>query len=166
MWVNGGQVFLWKKCVFAFTLICTACHKNNEHRHDEQKTECYCRMRPRRVACWTAMIDSFGIREEISISWRRGESGERANLVNRDLLISSFSVYERAFPGFWGNFFGYSTPFKRSVLVHKNSFASCQRCRHSVEPHTLTCPFKQSNLSAWSPLSWHPTHYTFEGDSI
>jgi len=44
------------------------------------------------------------------------------------------------------------------VLVHKNSLASCQRCRHSVEPRALTCPFKQSNLSAWSLLSWHPAH--------
>jgi len=41
-------------------------------------------------------------------------------------------------------------PPKRGVLVHKNSLASCQRCRNSVEPRALTCPFKQSNLSAWS----------------
>ena len=39
---------------------------------------------------------------------------------------------------------------KRAVLVHKNSLASCQPCRHSVEPRALACPFKQSNLSAWS----------------
>ena len=30
----------------------------------------------------------------------------------------------------------------------------CQWCRHSV----VTCPFKQSNLSASSLLSWHPAH--------
>jgi len=47
---------------------------------------------------------------------------------------------------------------KRVVLVHKNSLASCQRCRHSVEPRALTCPFKHSYLIAWSLLSWHPTH--------
>ena len=41
-------------------------------------------------------------------------------------------------------------PPTRGVLVHKNSLASGQRCRHSVEPRALTCPFKQSNLSAWS----------------
>ena len=41
-------------------------------------------------------------------------------------------------------------PPKRGVLVHKNSLASCQQCRHSVEPRALTCPFKQINLSAWS----------------
>ena len=29
---------------------------------------------------------------------------------------------------------------------------------HSVEPRALTCPFKQSNLSARSLLSSHPTH--------
>ena len=39
---------------------------------------------------------------------------------------------------------------KRGVWVHKNSLASYQRCRHSIEPRALTCPFKQSNLSAWS----------------
>jgi len=49
-------------------------------------------------------------------------------------------------------------PPKKSVLGHKNSFASCQRCRDIVEPRALTCPFKQSNLSAWSLLRWHPTH--------
>ena len=31
-------------------------------------------------------------------------------------------------------------------------------CRLSIDAHTLTCPFKQSNLSAWSLLSWDPTH--------
>jgi len=39
---------------------------------------------------------------------------------------------------------------KRVVLLHKNSLASYQRCSHSVEPRALTCPFKQSILSAWS----------------
>jgi len=44
-------------------------------------------------------------------------------------------------------------PPKRGVLVHKNSLASYQRCRNSVEPRALTCPFKQSNLSACSFLN-------------
>ena len=47
---------------------------------------------------------------------------------------------------------------KRGVLVHKNSLASCQRCRHSVEPRALTCPFKNSDLISGSLLSLHPTH--------
>jgi len=42
---------------------------------------------------------------------------------------------------------------KRGVFVHKNSLASCPRCRHSVEPRALTCPFKHSDLIAWSLLS-------------
>jgi len=46
---------------------------------------------------------------------------------------------------------------KRGILVHKSSLASCQPCRHSVEPRNLTCPFKHSDLIAWSLLSWHPT---------
>ena len=41
-------------------------------------------------------------------------------------------------------------PTKRGFLIHKNSLASCQRCRHSVEPRTLKCPLKQSYVSAWS----------------
>ena len=49
-------------------------------------------------------------------------------------------------------------PTKRGVLVHKNSLASYQWCRHSIEPCALTCPFRQSDLIAWSLLSWHPTH--------
>jgi len=47
---------------------------------------------------------------------------------------------------------------KRGVLVQKNSLASCQRCRHSVEPRALTCPFNHSDLIAWSLLIGHPTH--------
>jgi len=62
---------------------------------------------------------------------------------------------------FFGHFLCSSTPSKRGILVHKTSLASlasCQRYRHSVESRALTCPFKQSNLSAWSLLSWQPTH--------
>jgi len=44
-------------------------------------------------------------------------------------------------------------PPKRGVIVHKNSLISYQLRRHSVEPRALTCPFKQSNLSAWSCLN-------------
>jgi len=48
---------------------------------------------------------------------------------------------------------------KRGVLVQKNSLASCQWCRHSIEPRALTCPsFKHSDLIAWSLLIGHPTH--------
>ena len=49
-------------------------------------------------------------------------------------------------------------PPNRCILVQQHSVASYQRCRHSVEPRTLTCPFKPSDLSAWSLLSRHPTH--------
>jgi len=47
---------------------------------------------------------------------------------------------------------------KRGVLIYKNSLASCQRCRHSVEPRALMCAFKHIDLIARSLLSWHPTH--------
>ena len=54
---------------------------------------------------------------------------------------------------FWGVlaiFLVTQLPPKRGALVQKISLASCQRCRHSVEPRALTCPFKQGRLSAWS----------------
>ena len=75
------------------------------------------------------------------------------------------SASERAFPGFFLRYFWLLNSLqkaqlspKRGVLVHKHSLASCQRCRHSVEPRALTCPFKHSDLIAWSLLRWHPTH--------
>jgi len=54
------------------------------------------------------------------------------------------------FRGFWAIFLVAQLPPKWGVLRHKDSLASCQRCRHSVEPRALTCPFKQSNLNARS----------------
>jgi len=57
------------------------------------------------------------------------------------------------FRGFGAIFLVAQLSPKRGVLVHNNSLASCQRCRHSVEPRALTCPFKYSDLFAWSLLS-------------
>jgi len=51
----------------------------------------------------------------------------------------------------------------RCILAHKHSLASCQWYRHRAESRALTCPFKQSNLSASSLLSWHTTHKNFWG---
>jgi len=62
------------------------------------------------------------------------------------------------FRGFLAIFLVAQLSPKKGVSVQKNSYASCQRCRHSVEPRALTCPFKHSDLIAWSLLSWHPTH--------
>jgi len=67
------------------------------------------------------------------------------------------------FSGFVGDFFGCSIFSKRGILVCKNSLASYQQYRHSVESHALSCSFKQSNLSAWSLFSWHPTHIYLQG---
>ena len=56
---------------------------------------------------------------------------------------------------------------ERGVWVHTNSLSSFQRYRHSVESRALTCPFEQSNLSAWSLWNWHATHiHIFERDSV
>jgi len=67
------------------------------------------------------------------------------------------------FRGFLAIFLVAQISPRRGVLVQKNSLASCQRCRHSVEPRALTCPFKQSDLIAWSLLSSHPTHKYLRG---
>ena len=80
------------------------------------------------------------------------------NGVSREILKTWHSASEKAFLRGLDDFFGCWIPSWRGILVHKNSLASCQRYCHSVESRTLTCPFKQSNLSAWSLLSWHPTH--------
>ena len=68
-----------------------------------------------------------------------------AKFCKRDISSAS----ESAFPGFLAKFLFVQLPPKRGVLVQKNSLASYQRCSHSVAPRALTCPFKQSNLSAW-----------------
>jgi len=61
------------------------------------------------------------------------------------ILVARRRDYFRVFPT---TFLVAQLPPKRVVLVNKISLASCQRCRHSVEPRALKCPFKQSNLSA------------------
>jgi len=70
--------------------------------------------------------------------------------------FENVTVVARRKEHFWGFlaiFLVAQLPPKRGVLVQKNSLACYQRCRHSVEPRALTCPFKQSNLSAWSYLN-------------
>ena len=77
-----------------------------------------------------------------SNSWEFEVSGFRRNRTD-DLGIDS--------PSLWP-----TEP--RAHVRSKNSLASCQRCRHSVESRALTCSFKHGDLIAWSLLSWHPTH--------
>jgi len=65
--------------------------------------------------------------------------------------FANLTLVARRREHFWGVlviFLVAQLPPKRGVLLHKNSLASCHRCRHSVKPRALTCPFKQSNLSA------------------
>jgi len=75
-----------------------------------------------------------------SAVWRRPRNFKNVTLVARR---------RRHFRGFWAILWVAQLPQKKSVIVHKDSLASCQRCRHSVEPRALTCHFKQNNLSAW-----------------
>jgi len=69
--------------------------------------------------------------------------------VSREILETwhEYHVGENISRGFW-YFFWLLNSLQRGILVHKNSLASCQRYCHSVESRALTCPFKQSNLSA------------------
>ena len=76
--------------------------------------------------------------------WGRQRNFENVALVARQ---------RKHFRGVLAIFLVDQLPPKRGVLVHKNLLASCQRCCHSVAPRALTCPFKQSNVSAWSRSS-------------
>ena len=86
------------------------------------------------------------------------------------------SASESAFLGSFGDFFIPELPQKRRCF-NKQEFTRIHSllvncCCLSVQTRALTCPFKPSNLnlSAWSLLSWHPTHtphtYTSEWDSL
>jgi len=68
------------------------------------------------------------------------------------------SASEKEFPVFFGDIFACSTLSKKRCFSTQEFTRFFQRCRHSVEPRTLTCPFKHSDLIARSLLSWHPTH--------
>jgi len=57
--------------------------------------------------------------------WRHPQFFENAILVARR---------KEHFWGFFDGFLVRWNPFKRGVLVQKNSLAFCQRCAHSVEP--------------------------------
>jgi len=89
--------------------------------------------------------------------WRR----QTLNFENTKLVAR----WREIFRGFWAIFLVSQLSQKRGVTVLKNSLASCQRCRHSIEPRALMCPFKHSNLIAWSLLST-PHINAFEGDSV
>jgi len=81
------------------------------------------------------------------------------------LLFENMTFFARRrelFRGIWVIFLVAQLPPKRGVLAHKNLLASCQWCCHSVDPRALTCPFKQSKLSAWSLLR-HPIHTNLWG---
>ena len=71
---------------------------------------------------------------------------------------------ERAFPRVFGGFFCYWTPSKKGVFCYARIHSLLVNwCHHSFETRALTCPFKQSTLSAWSLLSWL---HTSDGDSM
>ena len=84
-----------------------------------------------------------------SIFLRHSRNFENVTLVARR---------NKHFREFWAIFWLLNSHRREFFLVNNNSLTSCQQCRHSIEPRALTCPFKQSNSSAWSLLSWHPTH--------
>jgi len=82
---------------------------------------------------------------------------ERSSFLNfwkRDIS----SALEKAFPGVFGDLGGCWTPSKRGVFVHARIHSLFVNGIVTASSHALTCPFKQSNLSAWSLLNSHPTH--------
>jgi len=71
------------------------------------------------------------------------------------------SASEKKFPGaqVLVMFFCCWTPSKKEVFKHTRIHSLLDnRCCLSVASRAVTCPLKQSNLSAWSLLSWHSTH--------
>jgi len=73
------------------------------------------------------------------------------------------SASERAFSGGFGGFCVAEPwlPPKRGCFNTQEFtrfLSDGNWCHLSVESRALTCPFKQSNPSIWSLLSWHPTH--------
>jgi len=92
---------------------------------------------------------SRGFKETRSFFWRR----QPRNFENMTLVASRREHFRAIF------LVAQLSP-RRGVLEQMNSLASCQRRRHSVEPRALMCPFKHSDLIAWSlfKLIGHPTH--------
>jgi len=91
-------------------------------------------------------------------------SAVSTNRTKRGVLFAApVCASQKVFLGFFGDFFVAKLPLKRDVLVHNNHLLFVHWCRHSVKPCALTCPFKPSNLSAWSLLSWHPTRIHLSG---
>ena len=80
------------------------------------------------------------------------------NRAERSFFLTLVARWREHFRVFLEIFLVAQLSPKRGVLVYKNSLASCQQCCHSVEPRALTCPFKHSDLIAWSLLIGHPTH--------
>ena len=73
-------------------------------------------------------------------NWKHG--------VEESISVGCGGFFDAELPG-WIQKQGFEYTRIRSLVV--------TWCCHSVEPRALTCPFKQSNLSAWSLMSWHPT---------
>ena len=86
-----------------------------------------------------------------AVSKKRGElgffCGRRQRNFENTILVARRRMHFRAL---LATLFVTQLSPKRGLLVHKNSLASYQQRSHSVKPRALTCPFKQSNLSAWS----------------
>jgi len=101
-------------------------------------------------------VVTVGVSSVIRIRWEYGKIQwikQVLRIFGSEFIRSDEFKTTAQFAFFWLLNF-----LQKRCFIHKNSLASCQRCRHSVEPRALTCPFKQSNLSFWSLLSWHPTH--------
>ena len=98
---------------------------------------------------------------------RTAQSAVLKNLAERSFFFATLAAkswkrhmsrsLERAFPKVFGNSFCCWTPSKTEGFQYTTIYSLLGNwCYHSVESRAL--PFKQSDLRAWSLLSWHLTH--------
>jgi len=80
----------------------------------------------------------------------RAQRGTFFGGVRREIFNLTLAALRRKHFCFFWRYVWLLNSLQKRCFSHKNSLASCQRCRHSVEPRALPCTFKQINLSAWS----------------
>ena len=77
------------------------------------------------------------------IQWRHSMRRQPRNFENMTLVARRREHFRK----FWRHF-RLLNSLQKEVFLYtlKNSLACCRRCRHSIEPCALTCPFKHSDL--------------------
>jgi len=95
------------------------------------------------------------------VSKNRAQCGFFLALPAVNLALPAVTIVARQrkhFRGFWADFFVVELPQKRGCFNTQGFTRFLLTGVVSALSRALTCPFKQSNPSVWSLLSWHPTH--------